>query len=370
MRLSKNGFILLAMLWVLSSANALEIGFAGGKSDGWTYSLGSEFPGAEGNFALMPGEGPGGSCAGRMEGDFRHGGAYVAISCRLKKPMAFKEIRILLRNAGAYQKMVARLVDETGQTHQILVPLKPDRENWQTVTLYPAPGYSSWGGASDRRWHGKLLGISLMGEGRALPHNQSNGRLYFSTVDIRPDSEKAKAVEKQSGESGVQTGGQKETLAINPGLPGWRFTKGDEFPGASGTIRYDNGAIRLNIDFTKKSAYVAVSHSVNFSGFDELRFQVKGSVATIGVRFHDAGNQCHLHLAKVQADPQNWTDVTVPVKTGAKAHWGGARDGVVRFPMKKIDILVFRQGQQEPSSPQVEIKDIALYHSANSTTSK
>ena len=63
------GSIILAAFCILSSANALEIGFAGGKSDGWTFSLGSEFPGAEGNFALMPGAGPEESGAGRLEGD-------------------------------------------------------------------------------------------------------------------------------------------------------------------------------------------------------------------------------------------------------------------------------------------------------------
>ena len=365
MKLYPYGFIILAAFCIPALTNAMDIGFGGGKSDGWTFSLGSEFPGAEGNFAVMPGEGPEGSGAGRLEGDFRHGGAYVAISRQLKTPVTFHEIRILLRNAGGYQKLMVRLVDETGQVHQTAIPLQPDRDSWQTVSLFPAPGAHSWGGAKDRLWHGKLWGISLMGEGRALPHSQPNGQLFFNAIDIRTGENADK-----SGKSGVRTGDLKQVLAIDPGLPGWRFDNGGEFPGASGTMQYDNGVIRLNAEFTGKSSYVSISRAVDCSDFDELRFQLKGPVATVGVRFLDAGAQCHLHITALKHDPENWTEVTVPVGKDAKAHWGGVNDGVVRFPLKRIDILAFRRNPKETSSIQVEIKDVTLCRSADSAESK
>ncbi len=186
MKKSIYGLLFLLTLGAFAPVDALELGFADGKANGWGFYLGSEFPGAHGNFALIPGAGPNGTAARRLEGYFRHGGMYTSISRTLQIPRPFKEVKITLRNASAYDYMLVRLVDETNQTFQYSVKLNPSRDEWQTISVGPtSKRQTSWGGARTGKWSGKLRGIALLGEATGLPPNfPPRGLLYFSSIEV------------------------------------------------------------------------------------------------------------------------------------------------------------------------------------------
>lgn len=180
------GLLFLLALGAFAPAEAQELGFAEGKANGWGFYLGNEFPGAHGNFAMIPGAGPDGTAAGRLEGYFRHGGMYTSISRTFQIPQAFREVKITLRNASLSEYMLVRLTDETSQTLQYRIALKPDYEEWQTVTVGPSSKpQTSWGGARNGKLNGKLRGIALLGEATALPSTSSpRSLLYFSGIEV------------------------------------------------------------------------------------------------------------------------------------------------------------------------------------------
>lgn len=77
------------------------------------------------------------------------------------------------------------MVDETGQTHQQRAYFRNDGK-WQNLTLKPLKwSPTSWGGAGDGKWHGKLKSLMFLAEGIALVDKTAGqGSLYFNKISI------------------------------------------------------------------------------------------------------------------------------------------------------------------------------------------
>lgn len=150
-----------------------------------------------------------------------------------------------------------------------------------------------------------------------------------------------------------------ERFAIRPRLDGWVFSNGPEYPGAKGTLEYFRGAIELKGDFTGGGDYVAVTHRVEASDFNELRFKVKSSVMQIAVRFRDSQRQVHQHFVSVGLNTDDWIELAVPVVGSPRNHWDGANDGVMRGPVKEISFVVHKIHFAGPKGSAL-IKDVRL----------
>ncbi len=176
----------LALLWgaeALAAEPAALASFEKGP-DGWTFSLGKEFKGAQGNFAAIPGDGENGAAAAWLEGAFGIGGAYTAISKELKPPIPFKGLRVKLKTSD-FTKLTVRLKDSSGQVHQQPLQLK-DTPDWQSVAVSRpdgGPGSLCWGGAKDGKWHDPLCEVSLLLEAGALKGDEKAGSVLIERVD-------------------------------------------------------------------------------------------------------------------------------------------------------------------------------------------
>ena len=153
-----------------------------------------------------------------------------------------------------------------------------------------------------------------------------------------------------------------EKIGISPKLPGWRFSNGPEFPGASGSANYSGGGIMLDGDFSRGGNYVGVFHEVSNPDFNELRFRIKASVEQLAVRFRDSKGQVHQHFISVGLDSPGWIELAVPVAGSPRHHWGGANDGILRGPVTEIGFVVHKDHFDRPKG-RAAIRDVRLCRS-------
>lgn len=180
--------ILIAMTVLVSPAMCNEVlvigSFANQASNGWTYSNGREFPGAQGNMAIVKASGTPSGFAAYLEGAFGKGGGYVAFGRKLAKPLPFKRLSFKIKTQD-YDSIKLRLIDGSGQIHQQTIDLK-DYEDWQDINVEKASGkgYVFWGGAKDAKWHDPLKGITLMLSKNSLKPGLKVGKAYFAEIKL------------------------------------------------------------------------------------------------------------------------------------------------------------------------------------------
>lgn len=144
-------------------------------TEGWQFTPGSEFPGATGGIAAEPVSEPGAKPAKngsvRLDADFSGGGQYVAATRMFGDgAQDVRELRLRVKSA-AINRMGVRVIDGTGQCHQMAaggVELASG-EGWRELSVQPVQvvGGEHWGGANDGLWHPPLKGVSLaIGAGR------------------------------------------------------------------------------------------------------------------------------------------------------------------------------------------------------------
>lgn len=150
----------------------------------WTYSIGKESPGAQGNFALLQGKGPAGEMAAYLEGAFGLGGLYVAMDCKLEKPCDAKTFKFMIKTSDL-ETINIRLRDSTGQIHQRLMPLKPI-DGWQEVALKPGDKAKGihFGGANDGKWHEPLAGVSILLGKSSLHEGLKSGKILVAEIKL------------------------------------------------------------------------------------------------------------------------------------------------------------------------------------------
>lgn len=334
------------------------------KLGGWTFDNGKEFPGAVGSLELKLEKQP----TLVLHGDFSKGGMYVQAAKRLPD-VPIDTISFEVNVPRGVEKLTTRLIDGTGQCHQLNIRLG-DKGGWQQFTFPVAryfasleagapmdivTGYEKWSGANDGRWHqpGKLL-VFLAGR-EAL----SEGSLSIRNVMLLPTPPKVEIAKSirldELGEDGTGP---------------WQYNNGSEFPGAKGSLTVVEGptdgkqSLRLNADFSGGGRYVGTRNSLaslDINLTEAIDLQVRSEeVKEFSLRLVDSSNQTHQrHGIKMVADG-NWHAVTIdPDKIAGGEHWGGANDGKWHGAVKLIEVMLNGRSSDAPSMT-LDLGDIRM----------
>jgi hypothetical protein len=137
------------------------------------------------------------------------------------------------------------------------------------------------------------------------------------------------------------------------------FSAGGEFPGATGdgVINGDGDKITATVsyDFTHGGAYVALKLMGQVAvPYDEIRFSILGETpATLSVRIIDSDGQQFQAPALSYDAVEEWKPFRLAIAdiVANGNSTGGAKDGVLRPPIREIDLVV----GGTPDSPKGEI---------------
>jgi len=183
--LSLAGALLAGPAAFADDAKTVALGDFSSDLAGWDFSLGKEFPGAQGNLWREEKEGSSGKGAASLLGDFSGGGAYVAMIKGLKEPLDVKAIAISFKTSDV-SGLVFRITDSTGQTFQQQLEIKesPDWQALKVSDFIGKKGSGHWGGANDGQWHGPAKALSIiLDKGKLSNKDQGKGTLIVEKVD-------------------------------------------------------------------------------------------------------------------------------------------------------------------------------------------
>ncbi|WP_409342518.1 hypothetical protein [Paenibacillus sp. MBLB4367] len=107
----------------------------------WRFGLGTEFPGAKGEYAQDSSAAKSGVFSGRLSGDFNAGGQYVSIR-RTFLPLDMQKLEFWVKTADA-ASIGLRVKDSTGQVHQQVIALSPTTD-WKKVEVFKSNGGTSY----------------------------------------------------------------------------------------------------------------------------------------------------------------------------------------------------------------------------------
>jgi hypothetical protein len=333
--------------------DVVSLGDFSKDNDGWELSLGAEFPGAKG--ALRREQD--GSEAGSMtvRADFSGGGNYIAMSKTLSTPRDIEELRFTVK--GSAPAFWLRLTDSTGQAFQQSFPMDSASQGWQTFSVreFGNPArrdISHFGGVNDGIWRGPAKHIAFI--------------LHSSTVRPSKDTILIRNVEATvSDVSPAAAGIGLKTVILadfSHEEEDWKLSLGSEFPGAKGetlTEAFADGpvkkALKLSADFSAGGRYISVGRSLDQPlSVEEVSITVRSSLPAFGLRVSDGQGQTFQQ--NVELDPANngWQTVVVKELGNPQRndifHWGGANDGVWRYPMKSIGLMLNASGKADANS--------------------
>lgn len=138
----------------------------------------------------------------------------------------------------------------------------------------------------------------------------------------------------------------------------WIFTNGPEYPGARGNLKQEGGKLLLNADFRKGGVYVGFRRTLATPvEVGKLNFTVKGIAGKIAVRFVDSTGQTHQHFLEVNGKSRNFS---VPVSGSPQHHWGGARNGVFKGPLREYAFVVHNQDMGKAKNGTAEFSNISI----------
>ena len=122
---------------------------------------------------------------------------------------------------------------------------------------------------------------------------------------------------------------------------GWSIEYGREFPGALGDLSIVDDAergkcVQVTYDFSAGGHYTGAMWNGRLAAAESITFAVKMSPKGSGmVRFRDVTDQ--EFLGGFSVTPGEWTEIELPVDAEHfRQHWGGANDGEIHFPLKRI----------------------------------
>ncbi|TXK84554.1 hypothetical protein [Paenibacillus sp. N3.4] len=186
----------------------------------WQLGLGTEFPGAKGDYVREASTYKSGMFSGKLRGDFSTGGKYVTLRKRFI-PLDMQKLEFWVKTVDA-ASLSLRVTDSSGQVHQQKITLT-STSNWQKVEISKYNGgqsYLYFNGASDGKWHGPAQGIEFLLEKSGLIGGKVSGDVYFDDVSATiPQQEPL-------WESAI--GNFENAFDI------WKLGLGTEFPGAKG----------------------------------------------------------------------------------------------------------------------------------------
>ncbi len=336
---------------------------------GWEFAKGAEFPGATGGLSADAAAPRDGRPSLKIAGDFSKGGNYVQAGRKIDK-VEVDDLSLWVRNPDS-DRFTLRINDASGQTHQIDLKTDPGAE-WQQI-IFPlkkffahrgeadavtnVARYEAWGGAKDSAWHGPATAIYILA-GR-LP-GKNTRTLWLSDIVIHPPAETSSAT--------VAT--LLPLDEIVDGKSEWRFSRGEEFPGASGSLTVvkeapagADSSIRLAGDFTAGGVYVAAIRNLSGLAVKEIsaiHMQVRSdNAAFIGVQLVDGSGQTHQQSrTKITPDGQ-WRELVLhPQQIAGGEHWGGANDGKWHGLISQLAISLSDKADEKNKKPVLYLAEI------------
>lgn len=169
--------LLLAAACCCASAQDVPLLEADKPSMGWDFGNGPEFPGAKGSLEADADVTHDGKPSLRLKADLTGGGNYVQMGRNLDAMKLDLDTLSFWLKAPELTHLTMRLIDGSGQCHQLSVGLDPPSPDWRLVsfpvdrffanrgTTEAVKGitkYENWGGAKDAHWHGALKGMYLL----------------------------------------------------------------------------------------------------------------------------------------------------------------------------------------------------------------
>lgn len=335
----------------------------------WKFDNGKEFPGATGSLASDPQAQRQGRGSLKLVGDFHKGGNYVQAGRSIDK-IDVRELSMWVRSPDS-NRFSLRLIDASGQCHQIKVQME-ETTDWQRIVLplerffaargttEAVPGiaqYEYWGGAKDGAWHGPATAIYLLlGKGDAPLRT-----LWLNEVSI---------LVRPTAVAGAEVASRVRLDELVDGEHDWRFSKGDEFPGAKGSLAVaadqpakGKHALQLSGDFTGGGAYVAAIKNLSaLAGADAsvIRLQAKSEeAASITVLLSDATGQAHQKKGVKITPDGKWHELVLdPKQIAGGEHWGGANDGKWHGPPRELVISLTAASDAKNKKPALLLSDV------------
>ncbi len=336
----------------------------------WSFDNGSEFPGATGGLTVEPRTGRDGKDRLKLVGNFTKGGNYVQAGRAIDK-VDIRELSMWVRTPDV-DRFTIRLNDASGQTHQIDIKTEA-RADWQRV-VFPleqffarrgqsdavtvVAKYESWGGAKDGQWHGPATAIYFL-----LGHPGDKGihTLELGEIAVLP---------RPAEVAGAEVKSVIRLDDIAEGEHDWRFSRGEEFAGAQGSLTAvpdrstpRQASLKLAGDFRRGGVYVAAIKDLKDLGAKDvaaIRMRVKSENAkAIGVQMVDGTGQTHQQAwVPIVADGRWHELVLEPRRVAGGEHWGGANDGKWHAPPSQLAISVSVKADEARKQPVVFLADI------------
>lgn len=321
------------------SLQSVVIGNFESDEEVWNFSLGTEFPGAKGEYVRDSTVSQSGAYAGKLHGDFSGGGKYVAIGKNFT-PLDMQKLEFWVKSADA-TAIVLRVTDSTGQVHQQKISI-PSTTDWQKIEIKSfngGSGYLHFNGANDGLWHGPAQGIGILLEKAGLNSGKSSGDVWIDAVS---------AIAHQQDPLWENAIGTFEN-----GFDIWKLGFGTDFPGASGqyvrdTIEPKSGiyAAKLQGDFSAGGKYITLGKSFSPLLIQKIAFWIKtADASSISLRLKDATGQVHQQKLPLTATI-NWQKIEIyKFDSGPNyLHFGGANDGKWHGPAQQIEFLLEKSG--------------------------
>jgi hypothetical protein len=210
---------------------------------------------------------------------------------------------------------------------------------------------------------GQVIAVdTLTGKSETVPFERKGARLVKSGMTLRdyPVLLKYTGPALAAGDANDHKDIGERPLGLLDKGAHWGFSNGQEFPGATGSLEQgtdgDKPVINLSYDFTKGGAYVAALSEISIPDTAaEIRIPAKSPRGLgLSIQLIDRTGQCHQFVRSV-AGTGEWEAVRLAMDQKASEHWGGANDGKLHFPIRKMAINV-RKPAGEPAG-KVEFGD-------------
>jgi hypothetical protein len=287
----------------------------------------------------------------RLTGDFTRGKRYVAAVCVISRK--FREANRMVFKARTDQEILMVFVtDTTGQKHLQRHPVRPNVPKEITVKFAASKEFR--GGAKDGVLHLPVKEVSV------LVHSDEVVQRGFCEISdvrlLKPPAPEPIVFENFDARKITIDG----STFVEPTERDWAFDRGPD-PATTGTLEFSNKTILLTGDFTRGKRYVAAACAIRFREVNRMSFKVHtNQKKTLIVFITDATGQIHLQRHPVK--PNESRTITVNWAAGkSKEFRGGAKDGVLHLPVRKVSVLI--DSAEVDGRGFCEITDVRLFHS-------
>jgi hypothetical protein len=295
--------------------------------------------GFQGAIAVDPDVAFQGGASAKMQASFTPGQQqpWITATKTLAWTNQLQAVRFWARSTDA-DRLTVCLVDATGQNHQYR-PTFPADGQWHQVTLSTfesGPGYQSWGGAGDKKFHWPAQSLSLILEKNDLCGGAAKslaGTLWIDDVQAEPVGAPQTLWDQfphiaiaffDKGAAGSFQGQiQPDPKVTHDGTPSAQMSA--DFAQAKGD------------PWITASRSLAIPHEIK-----ALRFWVQSQQADgLTVRLVDSTGQNFQQRPQFPADGQ-WRCITLEsfISGPGFQRWGGADDGAFHWPAARLDLVL------------------------------